>query len=207
MPVTVKKRTFLSVLERFSVFYFCSSVAVKAVSTFFSFTPAFKGFDQSHSLLRFTFSSPTATVIDFSFSMNFIASLLSNFKFFYGFSQIRTFFSLFRALHLGSRRPYFVKFSMKGVGYRVWSLRGKAFYFRLGFTHRIVFYLPPHVTFRRRKYKFVLLSFDFARLTQVAKYLLSLRVPDVYKGKGIRYVGDRVFTKSRLKDAKKRLKL
>jgi small subunit ribosomal protein S13 len=39
----------------------------------------------------------------------------------------------------------------------------------------------------------------------LAKFLLFLRQPDAYKGKGIRYANDRVFQKSRAKDSKKRL--
>jgi hypothetical protein len=186
---------------KFSLLYFFfNSVKSNPKSIVFPFVGSFNGFDPSFS--GFTLGESFSSSI--SFPSNFSLFLLPFFRYFYGFSQLKTFFSLFKTLYRGFLRPYFVKFFMKGVGYRVWPLRSKAFYFRLGFTHRIIYYLPPGVSYKRRKYKFVLFSFDYSRLSQVAKHLLSLRVPDVYKGKGIRYVGDRVFTKSRLKDAKKR---
>lgn len=125
-------------------------------------------------------------------------------RFYYGQSYLGTLFSQIQSCCQGTHHPFFLRCSMKGVGYRVWR-RGSLLFFKLGFTHRLSLLLPKQVDIKTHKYRFLISSFSKQRLTQLARFLLCLRQPDAYKGKGIRYVNDKVFQKSRTKDSKKRL--
>lgn len=125
-------------------------------------------------------------------------------RFYYGQAYLGTLFSQIQSCCRGLRYPFFLRCSLKGVGYRVWK-RKTLLFFKLGFTHRLSFLSPSQVSIRTHKYRFLISSFSKQRLTQLAKFLLFLRHPDAYKGKGIRYANDQVFQKSRTKDSKKRL--
>lgn len=74
-----------------------------------------------------------------------------------------------------------------GVGYRA-EPRGKALYLNLGFSHPILFHLPPEVTAKVEKQTVITLeSPDRQMLGQTAAMIRALRPPEPYKGKGIKY--------------------
>ncbi|GBD27420.1 50S ribosomal protein L6 [bacterium HR30] len=74
-----------------------------------------------------------------------------------------------------------------GVGYRV-EARGQALYFTLGYSHPILFQLPPGITAKvERQTVLTLEGIDKQLLGQCAAMIRSLRPPEPYKGKGIRY--------------------
>lgn len=82
-----------------------------------------------------------------------------------------------------------------GIGYRA-ELRGSdVLVLVLGFSHEVAFVLPPGikaqvVAERGQNLRIVLESTDKQLLGQVAAMIRSLRPPDPYKGKGIRYAGE-----------------
>ncbi len=82
-----------------------------------------------------------------------------------------------------------------GVGYRV-DLKGKTLVFALGYSHPVEFELPEGVTAevdgKARPMKVILRGCDKQLVGQVAADIVSLRPPDSYKGKGIRYAGARI---------------
>ena len=68
--------------------------------------------------------------------------------------------------------------------------------FSLGYSHDIQMYLPKEVTAETPKIKkgdnplLILRSYDKQLLGQVAAKIRSFRVPEPYKGKGIKFVGE-----------------
>ena len=71
----------------------------------------------------------------------------------------------------------------------------------LGFSHNVVFELPEEikleaVTERGKSPTITLTSIDKQLLGQVAAKIRSLRKPEPYKGKGIRYKGEEVRKKA-----------
>ncbi len=87
-----------------------------------------------------------------------------------------------------------------GVGYRV-EATGQVLEMALGFSHSIVFELPEEVkvetvTERGKTPLIILTSHDKQLLGQVAAKIRSLRKPEPYKGKGIRYQGEYVRRKA-----------
>ena len=77
-----------------------------------------------------------------------------------------------------------------GIGYRV-DIKGKVALFTLGYSHPIEFVLPDAVKMTVDKQTHIVLtSFDKQLLGQTAANMRSLRKPDPYKNKGVRYTGE-----------------
>ena len=77
-----------------------------------------------------------------------------------------------------------------GVGYRA-AVSGNVATFTLGYSHPIEVLLPDGVDLRIDKQTHLVLSgHDRQLLGQVAANIRSLRKPDPYKNKGIRYTGE-----------------
>jgi len=87
-----------------------------------------------------------------------------------------------------------------GVGYRA-AVTGQQIDLALGFSHNIIFELPKEIkasaTAEKGKNPTIMLeSNDKQLLGQVAAKLRSLRKPEPYKGKGVRYMGEIVRRKA-----------
>lgn len=77
-----------------------------------------------------------------------------------------------------------------GVGYRA-EARGQALYLTLGYSHPILFQLPPAVQARVERQTVVTLeSIDRQLLGEVTAMIRRLRPPEPYKGKGIKRAGE-----------------
>jgi large subunit ribosomal protein L6 len=93
------------------------------------------------------------------------------------------------------------KLDIRGVGFRA-EVKGKAIHFSLGFSHPVVFPLPEGVTAEVDKASrteeslptlgVTLRSVDKEVLGATAVKIRSLRPPEPYKGKGIKYSEERV---------------
>jgi large subunit ribosomal protein L6 len=76
---------------------------------------------------------------------------------------------------------------VNGVGYRA-ELKGKQLLLNLGFSNPIEYALPEGVTVAvEANNRIIVSSSDRQRLGQVCAEIRSLRPPEPYKGKGIRY--------------------
>lgn len=77
-----------------------------------------------------------------------------------------------------------------GIGYRV-EVKGRVAVFALGYSHPIEFLLPTGVDMKVEKQtQIALTSHDRELLGQTAANMRSLRPPDPYKNKGVRYKGE-----------------
>src|SRR5580700_2654327 len=77
-----------------------------------------------------------------------------------------------------------------GIGYRA-DVKGKIATFTLGYSHPIELLLPDGVDLKIDKQTHLVLSgHDRQMLGQIAANIRSLRPPDPYKNKGVRYTGE-----------------
>jgi len=77
-----------------------------------------------------------------------------------------------------------------GTGYRA-DVKGKIATFALGYSHPIELLLPEGVDLKVDKQTHLVLSgYDKQLVGQVAANIRSLRPPDPYKNKGVRYTGE-----------------
>ncbi len=84
---------------------------------------------------------------------------------------------------------------INGVGYRV-ALAGNALKMNLGFSHEVVYTLPTGVNAKVEGTNITIEGFDKQQVGQVAAEIRSLKKPEPYKGKGIKYAGERIIRKS-----------
>lgn len=116
----------------------------------------------------------------------------------------RAMHGLYRALiHnmvVGVSEGYKKEMELVGVGYRA-SSTGQVLELSLGFSHAIYIKLPKEVkveakTERNKNPLIILESSDKQLLGQVCAKIRSLRKPEPYKGKGIKFVGEIIRRKS-----------
>lgn len=87
-----------------------------------------------------------------------------------------------------------------GVGYKA-TATGQTLELALGYSHNIVLELPKEIILETTAVKgkantIILKSFDKQLLGQVASKIRSLRPPEPYKGKGIRFQGEEIKKKA-----------
>jgi len=77
-----------------------------------------------------------------------------------------------------------------GVGYRA-EIKGKQVIFALGYSHAVVFDIPPGIDIAIDKQTHITVSgVDRQLVGQVAANIRRFREPDPYKQKGVRYTGE-----------------
>jgi large subunit ribosomal protein L6 len=77
-----------------------------------------------------------------------------------------------------------------GVGYRA-EVKGKQVIFALGYSHAVVFDIPPGIDIVIEKQTHITVTgVDRQLVGQVAANIRRLRKPDPYKQKGVRYTGE-----------------
>lgn len=102
--------------------------------------------------------------------------------------------SLINNMIIGVSEGYKTQQELVGVGYRA-KVVGSTLELSLGFSHNIVFQLPEEVKATAEQTKgqppiVTFTSHDKQLIGMVASKLRSLRKPEPYKGKGIKYVGE-----------------
>ena len=100
----------------------------------------------------------------------------------------------------GVSQGYERKLELVGVGYRA-QAQGKNLNLTLGFSHPVVYVAPEGITIETPSQTEILVKgTDKQRVGQVAAELRAFRPPEPYKGKGVRYSGERIV----LKETKKK---
>ncbi len=100
----------------------------------------------------------------------------------------------------GVSKGYERKLELVGVGYRA-QAQGKTLNLTLGFSHPVAYDAPEGITIETpSQTEIVIKGADKQRVGQVAADIRGFRPPEPYKGKGVRYSGERI----ELKETKKK---
>jgi large subunit ribosomal protein L6 len=101
---------------------------------------------------------------------------------------------------VGVTQGYEQSLELVGVGYRA-AMKGQALSMQLGFSHEVDIPAPAGVTFATPKQTEVKISgIDKQLVGETAARIRRIRPPEPYKGKGVRYAGEKV----RRKEGKKK---
>jgi large subunit ribosomal protein L6 len=108
--------------------------------------------------------------------------------------------SLINNMVEGVSKGFEIKLELVGVGFRA-EANGQMLDLYLGYSHNFMIELPQEIkveakTERRSNPIVTLRSYDKQLLGHVAAKIRSLRKPEPYKGKGIRYVGEQIRRKA-----------
>jgi large subunit ribosomal protein L6 len=93
---------------------------------------------------------------------------------------------------IGVTQGYEKKLEIHGVGYRV-ALKGSDLEFALGYSHPVKVEAPEGITFIvENPTRFSVKGIDKQLVGEVSANIRKLRKPDPYKGKGVRYSGEKI---------------
>jgi large subunit ribosomal protein L6 len=101
---------------------------------------------------------------------------------------------------VGVSKGYERKLELQGVGYRA-QMQGKVLNLTLGFSHPVNYTLPEGISIDTpSQTEIVVKGSDLQKVGQVAAEIRAFRPPEPYKGKGVRYAGEKIT----LKETKKK---
>jgi len=104
--------------------------------------------------------------------------------------------SLISNMVLGVSEGYTKELTAVGVGYRA-ALKGKNIELQVGFSHPVNVEAPDGITFEvPEPTRIIVTGIDKQKVGQVAANIRSVRPPEPYKGKGIRYKDEQVRRKA-----------
>lgn len=95
----------------------------------------------------------------------------------------------------GVSQGFSKKLEINGVGYRV-AAQGADLKLNLGFSHDVIYKIPAGVTAAVEQNTITVSGIDKQQVGQVAAEIRALKKPEPYKGKGIKYEGERIVRKS-----------
>jgi large subunit ribosomal protein L6 len=95
----------------------------------------------------------------------------------------------------GVKSGFEKKLEINGVGYRA-SMQGKNLQLALGFSHDVLYPVPEGIQIQVPKPTEIVVSgIDKQRVGQVAAEIREYRVPEPYKGKGVKYADETIVRK------------
>jgi large subunit ribosomal protein L6 len=103
--------------------------------------------------------------------------------------------SLIANMVTGVSQGFEKKLEINGVGYRV-QPQGTDLKFNLGFSHDVIYKVPQGVQVTTEQNNITVTGIDKQQVGQVAAEIRALKKPEPYKGKGIKYVDERIIRKS-----------
>ena len=96
---------------------------------------------------------------------------------------------------IGVTKGFEKKLEINGVGYRL-SGGGREITMALGFSHPVKYNAPEGIELKTDKMEITVSGIDKQKVGQVAAEIRALKKPEPYKGKGIKYVDERIIRKA-----------
>ena len=113
--------------------------------------------------------------------------------------QTKAWHGLYRALIsnavVGVSSGWERKLVFKGVGYKA-QVSGTNLEMNLGYSHPIKMVIPTGLTVKTEKSSIIVQGADRAKVSQFAAQIRSLRKPEPYLGKGVRYSDEKIRRKA-----------
>ena len=105
--------------------------------------------------------------------------------------------SLVNNMVIGVTEGFKKELEIHGVGYRAEAKGPNALRLNLGFSHPVDVSAPDGITFEvPQQTQVIVTGIDKEVVGQVAANIRSIRKPEPYKGKGVRYAGERILRKA-----------
>ena len=103
--------------------------------------------------------------------------------------------SLIQNMVTGVSQEFEKKLEVNGVGFRV-NLSGNELKMHLGFSHEVVYKIPTGIQAEVQQNNITIRGISKQQVGQVAAEIRSLKKPEPYNGKGIKYADERILRKS-----------
>ena len=95
---------------------------------------------------------------------------------------------------IGNTKGFEKKLELVGTGYKA-NVSGKTLVLALGYSHDINFQIPDGISIKVDKNLVTVTGTSKQLVGQVAAEIKSFRKPEPYKGKGVRYEGEKIYRK------------
>jgi large subunit ribosomal protein L6 len=96
---------------------------------------------------------------------------------------------------VGVSKGFTKQLQIEGVGYKA-DVSGNVLNLSLGYSHPINYNIPENVTIKVERNIITVSSFDKELVGSVAAKIRSFRKPEPYKGKGVKYVDEKIIRKA-----------
>lgn len=103
--------------------------------------------------------------------------------------------SLVNNMIVGVSQGFEKKLELNGVGYRM-AVAGNVVKMNLGFSHEVVYTLPQGVAAKVEGNILTVSGISKQQVGQTAAEIRALKKPEPYKGKGLKYIDERIIRKS-----------
>ncbi len=103
--------------------------------------------------------------------------------------------SLIYNMVVGVSRGFKKSLEVNGIGYKVEKIENKLI-LNLGYSHDVIFEIPEDISADLDRNIIKLSGIDKQKVGQTASSIRMLKPPEPYKGKGIKYVGERINRKA-----------
>lgn len=103
--------------------------------------------------------------------------------------------ALLQNMVTGVSQGFSKQLEINGVGYRV-AMAGTDLKFNIGLSHDVTYKIPAGITATIEQNIITVSGIDRQQVGQIAAEIRALKKPEPYKGKGIKYVGERIIRKS-----------
>ncbi len=103
--------------------------------------------------------------------------------------------SLLNNMVVGVSQGFSKKLEINGVGYRV-AQQGTNLKLNVGFSHDVMYTVPAGITATVEQNTITISGISKQQVGQIAAEIRALKKPEPYKGKGIKYEGERIIRKS-----------
>tara|TARA_B100001093_G_scaffold444797_1_gene448049 strand:- start:221 stop:736 length:516 start_codon:yes stop_codon:yes gene_type:complete len=95
---------------------------------------------------------------------------------------------------IGNTKGFEKKLELVGTGYKA-NVSGKTLVLALGYSHDINFQIPDGISIKVEKNLVTVTGTSKQLVGQAAAEIKSFRKPEPYKGKGVRYEGEKIYRK------------
>ena len=95
---------------------------------------------------------------------------------------------------IGNTKGFEKRLELVGTGYKA-NVNGKTLVLALGYSHDIIFQIPNGISIKVEKNLVTVTGTSKQLVGQVAAEIKSFRKPEPYKGKGVRYEGEKIYRK------------
>lgn len=106
-----------------------------------------------------------------------------------------TYRALANNIIIGLTKGFQIQLEINGIGYKA-GVKGKILELNLGYSHVINYELPNEIEAKVDKNVITIMGNDKQLVGQVAAIVRGFRAPEPYKGKGIKYVSERIIRKA-----------
>lgn len=99
---------------------------------------------------------------------------------------LKAFCTLFKSAMEGVTQGFMMRMEAVGVGYKI-QVNTREVTFRVGLSHAVSCMIPPDIQlFAPKQTQLLVFGIDKQRVTQVVAQLRTIKLPEPYKGKGLR---------------------